>query len=86
MRYVHVCSLYHYILKYEPFPTGHPQFITMDFADVREYVARIYFRVLPLRDQYPIQCYPIRMEENYSFPYVELMPIIATCTLMSDVR
>jgi hypothetical protein len=31
MRYVDMCSLYPYVLKYKPFPIGHPQIITSDF-------------------------------------------------------
>ncbi|XP_056000351.1 uncharacterized protein LOC130048117 [Ostrea edulis] len=51
MRYVDVCSLY-YVLKYRPFPIDHPQVITSDFADVREYFGLIRCRVLQPRGLY----------------------------------
>lgn len=35
MRYVNVCSLYPYVLKYKPFPMGHPEIITDHFQDAR---------------------------------------------------
>ena len=38
MRYVDVCSLYPYVLKYKPFPLGQPEIITEDFQDVRSYL------------------------------------------------
>ncbi|XP_048729914.2 uncharacterized protein LOC125647269 [Ostrea edulis] len=52
MRYVDVCSLYPYVLKYKVFPIDHPQVITSDFADVREYFGLIRCRVLPPRGLY----------------------------------
>ncbi|XP_056022075.1 uncharacterized protein LOC130054965 [Ostrea edulis] len=52
MRYVDVCSLNPYVLKYKPFPTGHPQVITSDFKNVREYFGLIHCRVLPPRGLY----------------------------------
>ncbi|XP_048775446.2 uncharacterized protein LOC125680045 [Ostrea edulis] len=52
MRYVDVCSLYPYVLKYRAFPIDHPQVITSDFADVREYFGLIRCRVLPPRGLY----------------------------------
>ncbi|XP_056022017.1 uncharacterized protein LOC130054931 [Ostrea edulis] len=47
MRYVDVCSLYPYVLKYKPFPVQHPQVITSHFTDVRDYFGLIRCRVLP---------------------------------------
>ena len=52
MRYVDVCSLYPYVLKYKPFPLGHPEIITEDFQDVRSYFGLIQCRVLPPRGMY----------------------------------
>ncbi|XP_056001762.1 uncharacterized protein LOC130048746 [Ostrea edulis] len=52
MRYVDVCSLYPYVLKYKPFPVQHPQVITSHFTDVRDYFGLIRCRVLPPRELY----------------------------------
>ena len=52
MRYVDVCSLYPYVLKYKPFPLGHPEIITEDFQDVRSYFGLIQCRVLPPRGMF----------------------------------
>ena len=52
MRYVDVCSLYPFVLKYKEFPTGHPQIITNDFTDVKEYFGLIRCRVFPPRGLY----------------------------------
>jgi hypothetical protein len=58
MRYVDVCSLYPYVLKYKPFPIGHLQIITSDFGDVNDYC-----RVFPSRGLY----YLTRSAANYCF-------------------
>ncbi|XP_055999674.1 uncharacterized protein LOC130047925 [Ostrea edulis] len=72
MRYVDVCSLYLYVLKYKPFPTGHPQVITSDFKNVREYFGLIHCRVLPPRGLY-----------HHVLPYKTggklLFPLCRTC-------
>jgi hypothetical protein len=52
MRYVDICSLYPFVLKYEEFPTGPPQVITSDFTDVKEYFGLIRCRVFPPRGLY----------------------------------
>jgi hypothetical protein len=52
MRYVDVCSLYPYVLKYKPFPIGHPQIITSDFEDVNQYFGLIRCHVFPPRGLY----------------------------------
>ena len=49
MRYVDVCSLYPYVLKYKPFPIGHPEIITENFEDVRSYFGLVQCRVVPPR-------------------------------------
>jgi hypothetical protein len=55
MRYVDVCSLYPYVLKYKPFPIGHPQIITSDFEDVNQFFGLIRCRVFPPRGL----CHPV---------------------------
>jgi hypothetical protein len=52
MRYVDVYSLYPYVLKYKPFPIGHPQIITSDFEDVNQYFGLMRCRVFPPRGLY----------------------------------
>lgn len=52
MRYVDVCSLYPYVLKYKPFPMGHPEIITDHFQDVRSYFGLVQCRILPPRGLY----------------------------------
>lgn len=47
MRYVDVCSLYPYVLKYKPFPVCHPEILSENFGDVRSYFGLIKCRVLP---------------------------------------
>ncbi|XP_022295019.2 uncharacterized protein LOC111105138 [Crassostrea virginica] len=49
MRYVDVCSLYPYVLKYKPFPLGHPEVITKDFQDLENYFGLVHCCVLPPR-------------------------------------
>lgn len=46
MRYVDVCSLYPYVLKYKPFTLGHTEIITQDFEDLRSYFGLVQCRVL----------------------------------------
>lgn len=52
MRYVDVCSHYPYVLKYKPFPMGHPEIITDRFQDVRSYFGLVQCRILPPRGLY----------------------------------
>lgn len=52
MRYVDVCSLYPYVLKYKPFPMGHPEIITDHFQDVCSYFGLVQCRILPPRGLY----------------------------------
>lgn len=52
MRYVDVCSLYPYVLKYRPFPVGHPEVLSDNFGDLRAYFGLIKCRVLPPRGLY----------------------------------
>ncbi|XP_062575191.1 uncharacterized protein LOC134237107 [Saccostrea cucullata] len=77
MRYVDVCSLYPYVLKHRPFPVGHPEIITDEFQDVRNYFGLIHCRVLPPRDLY----HPV-------LPYRTggklLFPLCRTCAERQD--
>lgn len=73
MRYVDVCSPYPYVLKYRPFPVGHPEILTDNFGDLRAYFGLIKCRVLPPRGLYHPP-YLIVPEENYYFPYVGHVP------------
>jgi hypothetical protein len=67
MRYVDVCSLYPYVLKYKPFPIGHPQIITSDFEDVSQYFGLIRCRVIPPHGLYhPVL--PYKTGGNLLFP------------------
>jgi hypothetical protein len=52
MRYVDVCSLYPFVLKYKPFPIGHPQIVIRDFGDVNQYFGLTRCRVFPPRALY----------------------------------
>jgi hypothetical protein len=52
MQYADVCSLYPYVLKYKPFPVGHPQIITLEFRDGNECFGLIRCRVFPPRGLY----------------------------------
>jgi hypothetical protein len=72
MRYVDVCSLYPYVLKYKSFPIGHPQIITSDFEDVNDYFGLIRCRVLPPRGLYhPVLPYKTGWQITVSFmPYL----------------
>jgi hypothetical protein len=72
MRYVDVCSLYPYVLKYKPFPIGHPQIITSDFGDVSEYFGLIRCRVFPPRALY----HPVLLYKTGS---KLLFPLCRTC-------
>jgi hypothetical protein len=78
MRYVDMCSLYPYVLKYKPFPIGHPQIITSDFEDVNEYFGLIRCRVFPPRSL----CHPV-------LPYKTggklLFPLCRTCAEQRDL-
>jgi hypothetical protein len=78
MRYVDVCSLYPYVLKYKPFPIGHPQIINSDFGDVNDYFGLIRCRVFPPRGLY----HPV-------LPYKTggklLFPLCRTCAEHSDL-
>lgn len=67
MRYVDVCSLYPYVLKYRLFPVGHPEILTDNFGDLRAYFGLIKCRVLPPRGLYhPVL--PYRSVERSLFP------------------
>jgi hypothetical protein len=78
MRYVDVCSSYPYVLKYKPFPIGHPQIITSDFEDVKQYFGLIRCRVFPPRGLY----HPV-------LPYKTggklLFPLCRTCAEQRDL-
>lgn len=52
MRYVDVCSLYPFVLKYKPFPMGHPEIITENFEEISNYFGLIQCQVLPPRGLY----------------------------------
>lgn len=47
MCYVDVCSLYPYVLKYRPFPVGHPEILIDNFGNLGAYFGVIKCRVLP---------------------------------------
>ena len=67
MRYMEVCSLYPYVLKYKPFPLGHREIITENFQDVRSYFGLIQCLVVPPRGLYhPVL--PYRTGGNLLFP------------------
>ena len=77
MRYVDVCSLYPYVLKYKAFPVGHPEVITSNFGNVRDYLDS--FDVKSFRPgACIIPCSLTRQEENYCFPYAGPVPSSAT--------
>lgn len=69
MCYVDVCSLYPYVLKYRPFPVGHPEILIDNFGDLGAYFGAIKCRVLPHAASIIPSCL-IVPEENYYFPYV----------------
>ncbi|XP_052681401.1 uncharacterized protein LOC128162281 [Crassostrea angulata] len=52
MRYVDVCSLYPFVLKYKPFPMGHPEIIAENFEEISNYFGLIQCQVLPPRGLY----------------------------------
>ena len=73
IRYIDVCSLYPFVLKYGTFPLDHPELITENFKDVREYEGLIKCRILPPRQLYhPVL--PYRSGGKLTFP------LCRTCT------
>jgi hypothetical protein len=78
MRYMDVCSLYPYVLKYKPFPIDHPQIISSDFEDVNQYFGLIRCRVFPPRGLYhPVL--PYKTGGNLLFP------LCRTCAEQRDL-
>jgi len=51
-RYVDFTSLYLFLNKYKEYPVGHPQIITKDFQDLRQYFEVAKIKVLPPRGLY----------------------------------
>ena len=47
-----VCSLYPWVNKVGKYPVGHPEIITENFKDIREYEGLIKCRLLPPRNLY----------------------------------
>lgn len=73
IRYVDVCSLYPFVLKYKPIPMGHPEIITENFENISNYFGLIQCQVLLPRSLYhPVL--PYRHGEKLLFFYVALMP------------
>ena len=68
IRYIDICSLYPYVLKYGIFPVGHPTIITEHFlSDLRDYQGLIKCRVLPPKELYhPVL--PYKSKGKLTFP------------------
>ena len=62
-----MCSLYPWVMKYCPYPTGHPEVILKDFKDVHEYFGVIKCKILPPRCLYhPVL--PVSVDKKLMFP------------------
>ena len=67
MGYVDFTSLYPYIQKYGYFPLGHPEIITENFDDVKNYFGLIKCDILPPQDLY-IPVLPLKQNGKLMFP------------------
>ncbi len=66
MRYYDFKSLYPYVQKYGIFPVGHPEIITENFKDIKEYFGLVKCTVLPPQNLlHPIL--PDRMRKKLLF-------------------
>jgi hypothetical protein len=67
IRYVDVCSLYPWVMKYGKFPIGHPNVITEKFDSIENYFGLIKCRVLPPKFLYaPVL--PCHINSKLVFP------------------
>ena len=67
IHYVDYTSLYPYICKYARYPSGHPEIITRDFKDIRDYFGIAKVRILPPDSLYhPVL--PYRVKDKLLFP------------------
>ena len=74
MMYYDFTSLYGYILKYCPFPLGHPTVIVNNFTDIKNYFGLVKLDILPPRGLY-FPVLPVKMNEKLLFP------LCYTCSL-----
>jgi len=67
IRYVDVCSLYPWVMKYGKFPIGHPNVITEKFQSIENYFGLIKCRILAPKNLYaPVL--PCHINSKLVFP------------------
>jgi G:T-mismatch repair DNA endonuclease (very short patch repair protein) len=67
VKYVDFTSLYPYTNKYGRYPVGHPEIITQDFGEIKDYFGIAKVKVLPPRGLYhPVL--PMRSNGKLKFP------------------
>ena len=67
IRYVDFTSLYPFVNKYKEYPIGHPEIITRDFKDLKEYFGIAKVKVLPPKGLY-LPVLPYKSQNKLKFP------------------
>ena len=66
IKYIDFTSLYPSVQKYGEYPVGHPDIITENFGNVRDYFGLVYCKVLPPRSLY-FPVLPARINKKLVF-------------------
>jgi len=71
IRYLDICSLYPYCMKYDRFPTGHPRVLTENFEPIdpykKPYFGVVKAKILPPKKLY-VPILPYRCQGKLMFP------------------